>query len=194
MGIEDMCNDVVSLEKADGSIIQNIKAVVQPRKIIIPDGKLPLEKNDKLYRELPNGLVEKYLVIDRGYIAGHHNIESFYEASVRKETTITKGQYQNIVNIFNLQGANSKVNVDSIDMSTNIVNDDSDIFKGITNALNRLADDHLREKSLILAKELEENQGGDKFIDKYQEFISLLANQITVIAPFIPALTSMIPH
>jgi hypothetical protein len=40
--------------------------------------------------------------------------------------------------------------------------------------------------------ELEAAKGSGNFLEKYQGFISAVANHITIVAPFIPALTQML--
>lgn len=180
--------DIISLLKPDGTVIENIKADVQPNIIFIKDGKLPLEENDKLYRQLPNGLVEIYLVLDRGYYSG---FGGHYQAKVKKEGSINEEKYKSIVNIYNANGANSKINVNSTDNSKNYYNDSELLFKELRLVLEQIANNETREKSLSVLNELEKSKHTPSFISHYKNFISLLADQITVITPFIPALTQL---
>jgi hypothetical protein len=50
------------------------------------------------------------------------------------------------------------------------------------------------ERIQILNKldELEEAKGKNSFTQKYQEFIASAADHVTILAPFIPALTQML--
>jgi ElaB/YqjD/DUF883 family membrane-anchored ribosome-binding protein len=81
--------DVVSLVKVDGQRYDNIKALVQPKLIFIADASLPIEEGDRITRELPNGLVESYLVEDRGYYSAIQAMDAHYQVKVRKETAVS---------------------------------------------------------------------------------------------------------
>ncbi|UIO44331.1 hypothetical protein LOY85_09310 [Brevibacillus brevis] len=59
--------DIINLIKADGTVVENIRAHVQTETILIDDPSVPLEEGDSLTRCLSNGLTESYLVLDRGF-------------------------------------------------------------------------------------------------------------------------------
>ncbi|AYB37575.1 hypothetical protein [Brevibacillus laterosporus] len=84
----NLAKDIVTLVKADGSMVENIKAHVQPKMIFIDDESLPIEEGDKLLRTLRNGLTEKYIVLDRGYYEGVPGIKSHYQVKVKKESAL----------------------------------------------------------------------------------------------------------
>lgn len=118
---DDLMNDRVTLVKRDGTVFKkDIKALVTRGKIQIHDPKLPIEVGDHLLRELPSGLVEDYHVDDPVLHAGLQSIDAFYQVHVSR----TGGQVQpsaaiqSIVNHFH--GANSRVNINSTDNSTNV--------------------------------------------------------------------------
>ena len=191
MNFSRMCNDIITLIKPDGTIIENIKALVQPKIIFISDEKLPLEENDKIYRKLPNGLIETYIVLDRGYYSTFHSMKGHYQAKVRKEGSINNEKYQSIINVYNANGKNSKINVNSIDNSVNY-NDSTSLFVEIKEVLEKITDVEVKEESLKIMQELKSSQHTHSYLCKYQKFISVLSNHITLIAPFIPALTELI--
>src|SRR5205807_2362673 len=60
-------NDVLTLQKPDGRVFENIKAHVSPKGILIMDVQLPIEVGDVLIRTQRNGLTEKFIVDDPGY-------------------------------------------------------------------------------------------------------------------------------
>lgn len=188
-----MSNDVITLVKPDGTIVEKIKANVQPNKIFIYDETLPLEENDKLYRPLPNGLVEIYLVIDRGFYSALHSIPAHYQAKVRKESLIKEDQYKQITNVFNLNGPQSKVNINSIDNSMNITQKTDELFDSIIRSLNQIENEIERDKAIQVTNELKKEVGKSNFIEKYKNFITVLANHITIIAPFLSAITALLP-
>jgi hypothetical protein len=82
--------DTVSLVKSDEQRYDNIKALVQPEMIFIADASLPIEEGDRITRELPNGLVESYLVLDRGFYSAMPRMDAHYQVKVRKETRLAQ--------------------------------------------------------------------------------------------------------
>jgi len=103
------------------------------------------------------------------------------EAPVEKERNITIGH---II---------GKVNINSTDNSTNINIDSSSIFGGLSNAISSAPIEEM-QKAQLLAKveELRQAEGTGGFVQKYKDFMQNAANHMTVISPFIPALTSLI--
>ena len=103
------------------------------------------------------------------------------EVPVEKETSI------------NISSINGKVNINSTDNSTNISFDSSSIYSGLSDAINRSSIEET-QKTQLLAKidEMKKAEGTSGFINIYKEFIQNAANHMTVIYPFIPALTSLI--
>jgi nucleoside phosphorylase len=63
-------NASVTLVKPDGSRIDGIPAVVQPKLIIIDNAAIPVEEGDVIERTLPSGVVERYTVVDPGFHDG----------------------------------------------------------------------------------------------------------------------------
>ena len=68
-------NTEVTLRKQNGEEYTNIPADVQPKIIFVDDDMLPIEENDYIIRKLPNGLEEKYIVINRGFYGDHYQVE-----------------------------------------------------------------------------------------------------------------------
>lgn len=103
------------------------------------------------------------------------------EAPVEKEPNITIGHIS------------GKVNINSTDNSTNINIDSSSIFGGLSNAISSASIEE-KQKAQLLAKveELRLAEGTGGFVQKYKDFMQSAANHMTVISPFIPALTSLI--
>lgn len=185
---EDMLRDIVILVKQDGSIFKDIRASVQSNLILIMDGSLPIEENDKLYRKLPNGLSEEYLVNDRGYQSGFEDIKSYYKVKVQKYGKVNAEKMSAIINVYNASGNNSKININSIDNSSNMINE-KDIFENLIFALQEIAEDNIKSKAIKIAKEMKENQSTNKYTESYKNLIATLANHISVLSPFLPILT-----
>jgi hypothetical protein len=192
MSLSSLSRDVITILKPSGKVLDDIKANVQPTIIFIHDEKLPLEENDKIFRKLPSGLVETYIVIDRGYFSGIGGIKGHYQAKVRKEGSINEEKYKSIINVYHASGPNSRINISSTDNSQNHYSDPDFLFNELKLVLDGIIDGEIKEKSLQLLEELNRSKRTTSYLQNYQDFISLMANHITVIAPFIPALTQLI--
>jgi hypothetical protein len=97
-------------------------------------------------------------------------------------------------NTFNLQGPHSRVNIQSQDHSVNISHQTTEnVFADMRQVIQTHIENE-QERTLILNEldELETAKGTDSFIQKYQGFIASAANHISILSPFIPALTQML--
>ncbi len=190
--LSDHLNEKVILIKQNGDKIENIRANVQPKKIFIADSSVPIEEGDFIQRELPNGLIEIYFVEDRGFFSSIGGIEAHYQVSVRKESSQKKPTNQSIV--YNLNGPNVRFNINSHDSSVNIANlTPENLFEELKNVIKKeLSEANESNKLLNLIDELKDSIGKKNFIYKYQEFLSLVADHITIFAPFLPALSQLI--
>jgi hypothetical protein len=194
MPMSSLMRDKVTLLKKDGRRVENIQASVQRDKIFtVADPDVPLEEGDVFERKLPNGIVERYTILDAGYYEGIGGIPANYQSEVRKETKIDRAVAPGQV-VYNLIGSNARVNIHSVDASSNVVGiDAAALFSGLRTAIERgVQGDDLQRKLQEKVSELETTQGTGGFLSRYQEFIALAANHITIIAPFIPALSQML--
>jgi len=192
MSFGSLLQDKVTLIKKDGNRFENIRALVQSDKIFTDDTAIPIEDGDVFERALPNGIVERYDILDAGF---RHmgGIKSHYQSVVRKQTKIDPlGQPSQIV--YNLIGPNARVNIQSVDSSANLVGvEPTELFGRIREAIGEsVKDGELLEKLQEKVTDLEKAQGTTGFTARYQEFIALAANHITILAPFIPALSQML--
>lgn len=191
--MRSMMNDVVTLVKSDGRQFADIPANVQPKMIFIDDGKIPIEEGDHIERLLPNGLLERYLVLDRGFFGASGGFKDHYQIQVRKVTAIPRDPVAQTI-IYNLHGANSRVNIQSHDQSTNVVTvSPTDLFAELRKALSDGVSDEGQRKALVRkVAELEAREGSPSYTDRYKEFMALAADHVTVIAPFVPALAQLL--
>jgi len=88
MSFDSLMRDKVTLIKKDGNRFENIRAFVQSDKIITDDPAIPIEDGDVFERALPNGIVERYTILDAGFRQGMGGIKSHYQSVVRKQTKI----------------------------------------------------------------------------------------------------------
>lgn len=117
----------------------------------------------------------------------------FYLTKVEyEEREVLRRPTQSIV--YNLNGANTRVNNHSTDQSINVVNaSNHEVFDEIKKILRENIDnqDELRELRLLV-NNMESTQNTSAFTQSYQKFITSAANHMTILSPFIPALTQMI--
>ena len=118
--LQSLMRDKVSLVKKDGTVLRtNVPATVSTEQITTFAQDLPIEVGDHFLRELPNGLVDDYIVIDPGYHSGIAGaIQPHYQVKVRRSDAPSAPQ-QTI--IANFHGPNSRMNVNSTDNSVNVV-------------------------------------------------------------------------
>lgn len=193
----------ISLVKLNGQRIDGITANVQTKTIFIEDVALPIEEGDKLVRALPNGLVEMYLVLDRGYFGGTGNhggrpslgaIGPHYQVKVQKESSIKVAQQG--TTIYNLTGANPRVNVHSIDRSFNVVTTSpTTLFEEMKRTITEQVQDAQRKTELLrCVDDLEEAKDTPAFLDRYKALMAVAADHLTLLAPFLAALAQMLHH
>jgi hypothetical protein len=99
-----------------------------------------------------------------------------------------------VTNVYNLQGTHSRVNIRSSDQSLNISNVTSaQLFSNLREHIEENVHDDGDLKELVerLAA-LEKATDKPSLLKRYQEFIAAAANHMTLIAPFIPALTQLL--
>lgn len=193
MSFRELLKDRVNLIKQDGRRFEDIRASVQSDKIFTDDPDIPIEEGDVFERTLPTGIVERYDILDAGYYTGVGGIKAHYQSCVRKQTKIDTGHKGKQV-IYNLIGPNARVNVHSVDASTNLVDVKPDeLFETIRKSIRELvADDCLARRLLQKVDEMDQMRGTPTFLEKYRDFVALAADHITVLAPFIPALSQML--
>jgi hypothetical protein len=188
--LDDMMTDRVTLVKADGRRFADIPCAVTRDTITIDDATLPLEEGDRLQRTLPNGLLESYEVLDRGFYTGMYDIPDHYQAKVRKESSPPR---QPTVT-YNVSGHNSRVNINSIDQSHNSVTiTEQNVFSQLDAAIESLTAPAATKTALKEgAKGLELAKGKKSFGAKYRDFMALASDHIGVLGPMLAFLAKFI--
>jgi predicted transcriptional regulator len=133
-------------------------------------------------------------IIERGN-AGYYNVLTtkgrlFLSSGIGYNDFLSSGR-SDTTTIYNLNGGNSRVYQHSQDNSHNIINSvDVDLFANLKQLINdKVADNTYL---LTLVDEMEKSKGQTTYLEKYTTFIANAANHITLISPFIPALTAFI--
>jgi len=190
MSIASLLRDRVTLVKKDGTVAaKDIAASVQSKKIFINDTTLAIEVGDHILRSLPSGLDEDYIVTDPHFTAG--GSLSHWEIGYRRSGAPLASQ-QTIIN--NITGNNARVNIQSTDNSFNQVGANSEaIFDQLIDTLrSQIGQAEVRSELVELVEEMRRGSNVGSFKDAYQRFISAAAAHITIIGPFLPALTKLL--
>ena len=119
-----LMNDIVDLEKNGKIFEKNIKAVVNAveGRITIFRDDINIEEGDYLIRHLPNGILEHYIVLDRGFSAGVKGmIPAHYQCKVKKNTNINTITNKNNAIENNTIINYGKLNMNSVDTSINLL-------------------------------------------------------------------------
>lgn len=186
-------NDRVTLVKKDGRRFEDSPSSVQPNLILTQDPKIPIEDGDQFERQLPSGIVESFLVLDAGFSQDFHGIPAHYQSKVQKRTAIRPSTAGPQV-VYNLIGPNTRVNIQSSDSSTNVVNvETSTLFENLRSVIRESIEDaEVGERIVERVDAMQEAAGTRSFADRYKEFIGVAAAHMTLIAPFLPALTQLL--
>jgi len=160
----DFHRDIVSILKSNGEKYENIKANIQSQKTFIKGGDLLIETGDLIQRNMSNGAIETYEVIDPGFREGSIAIPAGYQI-VHKNLGLpeAKKAIQNIT--YNLNGHGSRVNNHSIDNSTNTFNINSDVLEHIEmlrSEISRIVEDEKKQDAFEIVDALEHQFNSDK--------------------------------
>lgn len=180
---------------ADGQCHSNVKAQVGRDKILLLEGTLPITEGDELRRELPNGIIEEFTIEHVEFKAADMDFPAMMTAHVHKRGSVLHDrQHKAQQTSFNVTGANARVNVSSIDNSANIVTVNSEaVFSQLAEAIKQQVNDvTLRSELALAVQEMERTRGTHDFTVKFQTFMALAANCMTVVMTFVPALTAML--
>jgi hypothetical protein len=94
--------------------------------------------------------------------------------------------------IYNVTGTQARVNVNSTDVSTNVVDIDArTLFAEMRQCVAQVEGD-ARDQLLHRIDAMEADQGKRSFAQRYAEFMELAANHVAVFQPFFPALAQLL--
>jgi hypothetical protein len=125
----DLMKDKVAILKQNGDKHEDIQASVKSEMTFIQRSDILIETGDLIQRTMSNGGVETYKVIDPGFHEGGSLIPAGYQIK-HKNLGLPEAEKAVQTIIYNLNGHNSRVNNNSVDNSTNTVNN-SDVAEHI---------------------------------------------------------------
>lgn len=84
MSFDEFMTDTVTLIRKTGETVQNVKASVQSRHIMVMGSDVLIDAGDKIHRSMSNGGEETYEVIDPGFHESFGDLPAHYEIKYRK--------------------------------------------------------------------------------------------------------------
>lgn len=116
---DDFATDSITIVKTDGQKFEGLKASVQRDRIFFWNSSILVEPKDLIQRNMSNGGVETYEVIDPNFIEKIMDFSAHYQMRVRKlGLPEVEKAFQTIT--YNINGVNARVNNNSVDNSTNL--------------------------------------------------------------------------
>lgn len=184
---QGLLNSHVDLVKKDGSVVNNIPASVQTNRIFIDDTSVKIENGDFLINTLPNGVVDKFEVIDHGFKPAFAGITAHYQVRVKKSGTQEKVSTNITYN--NYLGANGRVNNNSTDQSTNTVNYQQNQIFDDMKSLTGLLEQSVATQVNAKIEELQKAKDSKGFLNTYKEIFNLAGDHVDFITKLMPMIT-----
>ena len=190
-------NDRVTLVKKDGKRFEDLPASVQSGLILTDNPEIPIEDGDQFERQLPSGIVDVFTVVDSGFHQRFKSIPAHYQSKVRKNTAAPPPSPRPAAEpqvVYNLIGPNARVNIQSSDSVhkcgqcricrsvRQLARSDPKILTGF----------HHRAAAHPNVSAMQSAVGTKTFGERYKEFIAVAADHMTLVAPFLPALTQLL--
>jgi hypothetical protein len=137
MNLASECNESVTIDRQDGTRIEDVRSLVSSNIVLIPDAKVPIAPGDAILRQLPSGLVERLIVTEPGFHQMVHGIAAHYQVRYRREGQGTPGTVGYAIHV---SGENARVNIHSTDNSTNNVLKQGSGLGAVADELKKLRD------------------------------------------------------
>jgi hypothetical protein len=177
----------VTIFAPDGLVRAEPLALISEDQIRTEDVSIHVEPGDEIRRPLPNGRDEVFDVLDVRYSEGLRTIPPSYIIKVARRGSLIHKSPQAIT----VSGPNARVTFGN-DASTNISHQ-GDIVQQVVDAVEAQVDNAESRAALISAlQELKAASEPASRLAAYQKLVAGAANHMTVLAPFLPALTNLL--
>ena len=172
----------------DGQIRSTERGLVDNKQITIENVRAIILVGDEIRRTLPNGMEETFEVLDPVCFTA---LLPHYSIKYRRKGTFPSGTGGNFT--FHVTGPNARVNIGSQDHSQNTVSS-GNIFAELREKIEGNVSDGAQQSRLLGLIETMEKNKNDRsaYASAYQQFISSAADHMTLIAPFLPAITNLL--
>ena len=187
-------NEKITIVHKNGDRHENIRALVNKNNIITDQVAIPFSAGNKVERRLPSGQVESLIVTNAHLTKGHGGIPDFYSIEYVREGAQQYSSQPATVNVQVKNSPQTHVNLSSTDHSTNVINSQpEDIILEIRELLREsVADSEELDLLLERVNDMEHCLGSSNFIKAYQDFIAAAAAHMTILAPLLPPLSSLL--
>jgi hypothetical protein len=190
---DSLMTDRVTIRTSDGKTYMDVAASVQTGMIFTQRTDIPIRPGDQITRRTPAGIEEVFVVEDPGLHGGLEGMPATYQMRVRRADAVRASGRSGAV-IYNITGPNARFNINSVDSSTNVVNQaPAELFQALRDAIqSKIQSDAERDELLAKATDLERETGKPGFSQRYAQFMALAAHHMEALGPFIPALTQLL--
>lgn len=131
------------------------------------------------------------LDLERAGITGEGLSFSSAEQQKASHVTIKIEQMHGNLMSGDVSGSNARANVGSTDQSTNQIVQ-GDVFGDLKAVIESGVSGEEQVKILAALDDMRSKRGGPGFADAYQRFVTSAANHMQLVAPFLPALTTLL--
>lgn len=173
---------------AEGQIKGSYKGNFSDTSVNTEDISIDAVSGDEIRRKIPNGREEVFDVISSSYHDRFHAIDAHFVIKTRRKGLMDAGTGGNYVRV---HGNNARVFIGSTDNSTNIHSDAAALYQQIRSALSEI-DGEKRNNAELALRQMESATSPKDRLKGYQSLISSLADHVTILAPFLPALTGQL--
>ncbi|MYC33976.1 MAG: hypothetical protein F4X64_12480 [Chloroflexi bacterium] len=191
---DQLFNDTITIVNSDGTKHEGIAAIVQKEKVTILDVSIPISTNGTIERLLPSGQLERLSIIDYHLSTGMGGIPDVYEISIEREGTRRAVTTQDPVNIHVSDSPQARINLNSTDQSRNsIIIEAQEIFARVRDLIKECVQDGDGQDQLLdMVDDMETSHQSGDYKTAYQRFMALAADHLTVLAPILPRLASLL--
>ncbi len=190
---DEFMTSKVRILKPDGRRWEDVPASVQSKAIFIHDVSIPLEVGDIVERDLPSRVVEQFEITDPGYHEAFQSIPAMYQAKFRLVKEVSPRSGQPTMNVtYNLHGPNSRVNIAASDNSINIQATQETLFSDMRDFVRTQLPQTEQSTVLALIDEMDASANTSAFRESYLQFVSVAADHLGVLTPFLPLLANLL--
>lgn len=181
--------DQIDVVSPEGQVRSRVPGYYDGEGFVIDEMSVDVRPGDEIRRGLPSGQEEAFVVADPKYF-GSGPFGPHYQIKVSRRGQFPRHAGGNYA--LSVSGPNARINIHSTDNSTNIANSNN-VFSEVRSALEAagLPPEKLVEVDTRLAEMTAAKDKGT-FAKAYQSFIGSVADHITVVAPFLPAITDVL--
>jgi hypothetical protein len=183
---DEQVEESVTLLKKNGQRVPGIKAAVRAKMIFIPDDAVLIEEGDRFTRRTPDGTEERFLVRERGFCPKTGLLPAHYQVKVEQESGAFPNPSTGPASTFPGAAGHAAAAGQLGRMAP------KDLFQEVRKVIisNLTKDDYPRWIKAV--DEMEKSLETPLYVHAYRRFIALAADRITLIAPYIPPLSSLL--